>query len=119
MDGLQVREIEEVHISDLSVELFEERYAYTHRPLVVRNASISWDAQQVALNKACSIFMRTQDYENIYQSNQYCIEFLVSLVYHSFVQQGDRLQLVQVGVHEKSQADGQRRRRMLVQQVEN
>ena len=59
MDGLQVREIEEVHISDLSVELFEERYAYTHRPLVVRNASISWDAQQVALNKACSIFMRT------------------------------------------------------------
>ena len=43
----QVREIEEVHVSELSVELFEERYAYTHRPLVVRNASIFWDALQV------------------------------------------------------------------------
>merc|ERR1711971_111302 len=42
-----VREIEEVHVSELSVELFEERYAYTHRPLVVRNASIFWDALQV------------------------------------------------------------------------
>ena len=45
----QVREIEEVHVSDLSVELFEERYAYTHRPLVVRNASIFWDALQVTI----------------------------------------------------------------------
>ena len=43
----QVREIEEVHVSDLSIELFEERYAYTHRPLVVRNASIFWEALQV------------------------------------------------------------------------
>ena len=40
------------------------------------------------------------------------------LIYHSFVQQGARLQLVEGRVHEKSQADGQRRRRMLVQQVE-
>ena len=47
--GVQVREIEEVHVSDLSVELFEERYAYTHRPLVVRNASIFWEALQVAI----------------------------------------------------------------------
>ena len=46
----QVREIEEVHVSELSVELFEERYAYTHRPLVVRNASIFWDALQVTIN---------------------------------------------------------------------
>ena len=47
--GAQVREIEEVHVSDLSVELFEERYAYTHRPLVVRNASIFWEALQVTI----------------------------------------------------------------------
>ena len=47
--GVQVREIEEVHVSDLSVELFEERYAYTHRPLVVRNASIFWEALQVTI----------------------------------------------------------------------
>ena len=47
----QVREIEEVHVSDLSIELFEERYAYTHRPLVVRNASIFWEALQVTWNK--------------------------------------------------------------------
>ena len=45
----QVREIEEVHVSDLSVEMFEELYAYSHRPLVVRNASIFWDALQVDL----------------------------------------------------------------------
>ena len=45
----QVREIEEVHVSDLSVEIFEELYAYSHRPLVVRNASIFWDALQVDL----------------------------------------------------------------------
>lgn len=42
-----VREIEEVHVSDLSVEMFEELYAYSHRPLVVRNASVFWDALQV------------------------------------------------------------------------
>ena len=48
-DVAQVREIEEVHVSDLSVELFEERYAYTHRPLVDRNASIFWDALQVTI----------------------------------------------------------------------
>ena len=45
----QVREIEEVHVSDLSVEMFEELYAYSHRPLVVRNASVFWDALQVDL----------------------------------------------------------------------
>ena len=44
-----MREIEEVHVSDLSVEMFEELYAYSHRPLVVRNASIFWDALQVDL----------------------------------------------------------------------
>ena len=38
-------------VSDLSVEMFEELYAYSHRPLVVRNASIFWDALQVRLIK--------------------------------------------------------------------
>lgn len=37
-----VRGVEEVHVDHLTVEMFEERFAYSSRPLVVRNASIDW-----------------------------------------------------------------------------
>ena len=39
--------IDEVHVEDLSVEDFEDRYAYSSRPLVVRNASLNWPAMEV------------------------------------------------------------------------
>ena len=41
-----VEAIDEVHVEDLSVEDFEERYAYSSRPLVVRNASLNWPAME-------------------------------------------------------------------------
>lgn len=43
----QVSSIDEYHVDDLSVELFEERYAHNERPLVVRNVSLNWKAMQV------------------------------------------------------------------------
>ncbi|XP_023337908.1 bifunctional arginine demethylase and lysyl-hydroxylase JMJD6 isoform X2 [Eurytemora carolleeae] len=39
-----VHKIDEIHVSELSVQLFEERYAYSDRPLVVRNATLDWKA---------------------------------------------------------------------------
>jgi len=43
----QVSSIDEFHIDDLSVQLFEERYAHSERPLVVRNVSLDWKAMKV------------------------------------------------------------------------
>jgi len=43
----QVSSIDEFHVDDLSVELFEERYAHSERPLVVRNVSLHWKAMKV------------------------------------------------------------------------
>jgi len=60
-----VDRIEEVDVDSLSVEQFEERYAYSSRPLVVRNASIHWPA------------MKVLDYhwlKNIYLSDQEILE---------------------------------------------
>jgi len=42
-----VSKIDEVHVNDLSVEEFEEKFAHTGRPLVVRNASLDWPAMEV------------------------------------------------------------------------
>jgi len=42
-----VNAIDEVHVDSLSVEEFEERYAYSSRPLVVRNASLNWAAMDI------------------------------------------------------------------------
>lgn len=42
-----VRKIDEIHVDDLSQELFEERYAYSNRPLVVRNVSLHWEIMEV------------------------------------------------------------------------
>jgi len=39
-----INTIDEVHISDLTVQQFQERYAHTNRPLVVRNATTHWPA---------------------------------------------------------------------------
>lgn len=43
----QVSQIDEISVDDMSVELFEAGYAYTSRPLVVRNATLHWDIMQV------------------------------------------------------------------------
>jgi len=43
----QVSSIDEFHVDDLSMELFEERYAHSERPLVVRNVSHNWKAMRV------------------------------------------------------------------------
>jgi len=42
-----VDKIDEISVENLSVDLFEGRYAYTSRPLIVRNASINWDLMEV------------------------------------------------------------------------
>jgi len=41
-----IREIDEFNVDDLSIELFAEKYAYSSRPLVVRNATLQWKAMQ-------------------------------------------------------------------------
>jgi histone arginine demethylase JMJD6 len=39
--------IDDVSVKSLSVEHFEEKYAHSNRPLVVRNASLTWKAMNV------------------------------------------------------------------------
>lgn len=39
-----VNQIDELHISNISIQNFVEKYSYTGRPLVVRNASLQWRA---------------------------------------------------------------------------
>jgi len=41
-----VKEIESIHVNDINVEMFENRFAYSGRPLVVRNASLHWKAME-------------------------------------------------------------------------
>ena len=41
-----VDKIDDVHVSNITIEEFEERYAYSNRPLVVRNASLRWRAMK-------------------------------------------------------------------------
>jgi len=40
----EVHEIDDVHVDDITFQDFAEKYAYTSRPLVVRNASLHWKA---------------------------------------------------------------------------
>jgi len=37
-----IDQIDEVDIADITEEMYEERYAYTKRPLVIRNATLNW-----------------------------------------------------------------------------
>jgi len=46
-DCAKVTQIEEIHVDDLTVDMFEERYAYSNQPLIVRNAALHWEAMQV------------------------------------------------------------------------
>ena len=39
--------IDDVSVDSISLEMFEEKYAFTNRPLVVRNASLNWKAMEV------------------------------------------------------------------------
>ena len=39
-----VTKIDTIDISDIDYELFMERYAYTGRPLLVKNATYYWEA---------------------------------------------------------------------------
>ena len=39
-----ISSIDEVHVNDLHVDLFYHKYAYSNRPLVVRNATLHWPA---------------------------------------------------------------------------
>eukprot|EP00088_Acartia_fossae_P003714 TRINITY_DN1158_c0_g1_i1.p1 TRINITY_DN1158_c0_g1~~TRINITY_DN1158_c0_g1_i1.p1 ORF type:complete len:323 (+),score=35.70 TRINITY_DN1158_c0_g1_i1:201-1169(+) len=41
-----IHEIDEVHVSDITHQDFSEKYAYSSRPLVVRNASLHWKAMK-------------------------------------------------------------------------
>jgi len=43
----EVKHIDEIHVDNLPVWLFEEKYAYSSRPLVVRGAAASWEAMEV------------------------------------------------------------------------
>jgi len=60
-----VDRINDVHVDDLSVEEFEARYAYSSRPLVVRNASLTWPAMDV---------LKYQWLKNIYLSDPEILE---------------------------------------------
>jgi len=42
-----VKQIDEIHINNLTVEMFYDKYASKNRPLVVREAAASWKALQV------------------------------------------------------------------------
>ena len=42
-----VDKIDEYHVSELTVEKFQQNYAYSDRPVVIRNASLEWPAMQV------------------------------------------------------------------------
>jgi len=42
-----VKKIQEFHVNDLTVEMFQEKFAYSSVPIVVRNASLHWKAMKV------------------------------------------------------------------------
>jgi len=42
-----ISSVDEIHINDLSIDLFYDKYAYSNRPLVVRNATLHWPAMEV------------------------------------------------------------------------
>jgi len=42
-----IDKIDEVHIDDMTEVLFMEKYAYSNRPVVVRNATLDWKAMEV------------------------------------------------------------------------
>ena len=41
-----VDKIDEYHVSELTVDKFQQMYAYSDRPVVIRNASLDWPAMQ-------------------------------------------------------------------------
>ena len=42
-----VDKIDEYHVSELTVDMFQHLYAYTARPVVIRNATLHWPAMKV------------------------------------------------------------------------
>jgi len=42
-----VDKIDEFHVSELTVDMFQQHYAYSDRPVVIRNATLHWPAMQV------------------------------------------------------------------------
>jgi len=42
-----IDQIDEVHIDDITEDLFMDKYAYSNRPVVVRNATLDWKAMGV------------------------------------------------------------------------
>ena len=58
--------IDDVSVDSISVDMFEEKYAYTNRPLVVRNASLNWKAMEVVnYNWLREVYLSD---ENIFQN---------------------------------------------------
>ena len=41
-----VDKIDEYHVSELTVDMFQQRYAYSDRPVVIRNATLDWPAME-------------------------------------------------------------------------
>ena len=44
---MDVDKIEEYHVSELTVDMFQEKYASSDRPVVIRNATLNWPAMEV------------------------------------------------------------------------
>ena len=42
-----VDKIDEYHVSELTVDMFQQHYAYSDRPVVIRNATLHWPAMEV------------------------------------------------------------------------
>jgi len=42
-----IRVVDQIHVDDITVQEFQDRYAYTNRPLVVRNATLNWPAMEL------------------------------------------------------------------------
>ena len=41
-----VDKIDEYHVSELTVDKFQQMYAYSDRPVVIRNATLDWPAME-------------------------------------------------------------------------
>ena len=42
-----VDKIDEYHVSELTVDMFQQKYAFSDRPVVIRNATLDWPAMKV------------------------------------------------------------------------
>lgn len=44
---IDVNRIDEITLNDINEKIFEERYAYSNRPVVIRNATLDWQAMGI------------------------------------------------------------------------